>query len=276
MTTPRKILDRHDLRPLKRYGQSFLVDKNIMTRIVKGASPGPDDRVVEIGPGVGIMTGILADCAGSVIAVEVDRRMIEILQEEMAHRNNVTIIKQDVLTYDFSSALRSIDDTIVVVGNIPYNISSQILFRLIRFRAHIKTAVLMFQKELAERVLARAGSPRYGSISVMADMYFKVDRVIAVSPQCFFPEPKVDSLVLKFTTRDRPLCTVSDHDHFQNVVRAAFSKRRKTLVNSLLSNPFIELDRNRVLAVLDELDIDPRRRGETLTVEEFALLSNLL
>ena len=276
MTTPRKILDRHELRPLKRYGQSFLIDKNIMVRIAEAASIGPGDRVVEIGPGVGIMTGMLADRAGSVIALEVDRRMIEVLEEELVERRNVTVINQDVLVYDFASALGTSGDALTVVGNIPYNISSQIVFRLIRFREHIRAAVLMFQRELAERILAHPGTPGYSSISVMTAMYFVPQRVIHVSPRCFFPEPKVDSLVLKFSTREKPLCEVKNPDLFQNLVRAAFSKRRKTLLNSLASNPYIELERKKILPILEEIGIDPQRRGETLTVEEYALLSNML
>ncbi len=276
MTTPKKILDRYDARPLKRYGQSFLVDKNIMSRIVESADIGPGDRVVEIGPGVGLMTGILADRVKEVIAVEIDRRMVEILQDEMAGRTNVTIVNRDILAYDFSAAVSSSGEKVHVVGNIPYNISSQILFRMIDFRRYIEAAVLMFQRELAERILAGPGSPRYGSISVMTAMYLDSDRVINVSPRCFFPKPKVESIVLKLTAREGPIFEVKDEDVFKKVVRAGFSKRRKTLFNSLASNPFIELERERIADALEKAKIDPGRRAETLSVKEFALLSNAL
>jgi len=186
MTTPRKILDRHDLRPLKRYGQSFLVDRDIMARIVDSAAIGPHDHVVEIGAGVGILTGMLADRAGRVTALEVDRRMIAVLEEEMAGRENVMILNEDVLSYDFSSAATS-GDRVRVVGNIPYNISSQILLHLIRRREHLSTATLMLQKEFAERILAAPGTSDYGSLSVLTAVYMIPTRVIAVPSNCYFP-----------------------------------------------------------------------------------------
>ncbi|MDD5475989.1 MAG: 16S rRNA (adenine(1518)-N(6)/adenine(1519)-N(6))-dimethyltransferase RsmA [Syntrophales bacterium] len=276
MTTPRRILERHGLRPLKRYGQSFLMDRNIMSRIVESVDIGPLDQVVEIGAGVGIMTGMLADRAGRVIALDADRRMIDVLEEEMAGRSNVTILKQDVLSYDFSSVPPAAGSGIRVVGNIPYNISSQILLRLIHFRNFVSTAVLMFQKELAERIVAEPGTPAYGTLSVLVAMYMSASKVISVSPRCFFPRPNVSSIVLKFETRDRPLFELRDHEHFQNILRAAFAKRRKTLMNSLMDNPFILISQESASRALKELGIDPMRRGETLTPEEFARLANVI
>lgn len=276
MTTPRKILGRHDLRPLKRYGQSFLVDRNIMARIVDSAGIRPDDHVIEIGAGVGILTGMLADRAGSVTALEVDRRMIAVLEEEMAGRTNVTILNRDVLSYDFSSAVTMPGSKIQVVGNVPYNISSPILLRLIRYRKHLSTATIMLQKELAERILALPGTSDYGSLSVLTAVYMIPSRVIAVSPSCFFPPPKVSSLVIRLETRNKPLVTVNDPDHFESVVRASFAKRRKTLMNSLKDNPFVAFDQERALRALEESGIDPHRRGETLTPEEFARLADSL
>lgn len=273
MTTPRKLLDRYDLRPLKRYGQSFLVDRDIISRIVESAEIDDDETVLEIGAGLGVMTALLADRAALVKTLEIDRRFLPILAAELEGRTNVEILNQDVLAYDFSEAVPE-GGTIKVVGNVPYNISSQILVRLIRFREHISSSVLMFQRELAERIVAGPGDRRYGTLSVLTAMYLDAFRVMSVSRGSFFPRPNVDSLVLKLVTRDHPLFPVRDHEKFRNLVRAAFAKRRKTLINSLSDNPFIDVDRQRVIALLEELGIDQTRRGETLTPEEFARLAD--
>ncbi len=272
MTTPRKILDRYDLRPLKRYGQSFLVDRGVIARIVESLEIGGDETVIEIGAGLGIMTALLADRAARVTALEIDRRLLPILEAELEGRANVEILHRDVLEYDFSTVVDE-GRKIKVVGNVPYNISSQILVRLIRFREYVYSSVLMFQRELAERIVAGPGDRRYGTLSVLTAMYLDAFRVMSVSRGSFFPRPNVDSLVLKLVTRDQPLFPVRDHEKFQNLVRAAFAKRRKTLINSLCDNPFITVDRQRGIALLEELGIDQNRRGETLTPEEFAELA---
>lgn len=247
-----------------------------MARIVDSAGIGPDDNVVEIGAGVGILTGMLADRARWVTALEVDRRMIAVLEEEMAGRANVTILNQDVLSYDFSSAVTKPGERIRVVGNVPYNISSPILLRLIRYREHLSSATLMLQKELAERIIAVPGTSDYGSLSVLTAVYMIPSRVIAVSPNCFFPPPKVSSLVIRLEARDKPLVRVNNPEHFENIVRASFAKRRKTLMNSLKDNPFVALDQEQALRAFEESGIDPNRRGETLTPQEFARLADCL
>jgi 16S rRNA (adenine1518-N6/adenine1519-N6)-dimethyltransferase len=272
MTTPRKLLDRYDLRPLKRYGQSFLVDRGVIARIVESVEIAGDETVLEIGAGLGIMTALLADRAALVKALEIDRRFLPILVAELEGRTNVEILNQDVLAYDFSAGVRE-GRKIKVVGNVPYNISSQILVRLIQFREYVSSSVLMFQRELAERIVAGPGDHRYGTLSVLTAMYLNAFRVMSVSRGSFFPRPNVDSLVLKLVTRDHPLFPVEDHEKFRNLVRAAFAKRRKTLINSLSDNPFIDVDRQRVIALLGELGIDQNRRGETLTPKEFARLA---
>ena len=277
VTTPKEILVKYNIRPLKRFGQSFLIDPNIINRIVASAGVGPEDTVVEIGAGAGIMTGMLCDRAREVFALEVDGRMIGVLKEELGARSNVTVMHQDVLTYDFSEAFRaSTERPLVVVGNIPYNISSQILLRLIKYRHILSTVVLMFQKEVAERIIARPGAKQYSILSVLTLLYFDCKRIATVSPGCFYPKPRIDSTVLKMTSRVCPLAEVKDPEVFQAVVRAAFSKRRKTLANSMKNNPFLLFSDTEVFEIMSQADIDQKRRGETLTIEEFARMSNVI
>lgn len=277
MTTPRNILKKHGIRPLKRLGQSFLVDNNITKKIVMISDIKSGDIVVEIGSGLGIMTAMIAQEAKRVIALEVDKYMVDILREELKNHPNVEIVQTDVLKYDFSSVFtESPQKTLKIIGNIPYNISSQILFRLIQFRDYISSMVLMFQKEVAERIIAPPGTKEYGIISVIVSMYTKPSLEVSVPGSCFYPKPNVDSSVLKLTVREAPLFNIKNPDFFSKVVKTAFSKRRKTLLNNLKYSDLLKASKKDITDILELLDIDSNRRGETLTVEEFGKLSNAL
>ena len=275
MESPLKILKRHRIRPVKRLGQSFLVDNNITSRIVDASKIGGDDTVVEIGAGLGAMTSMIAERAKKVIAVEIDPKLVNVLNEELKEISNIEIVHKDVLRYDFSSPL-SEDGKIKVIGNIPYNISSQILFRLIEFRDHISSATLMFQKEVADRIAAAAGTKEYGILSVIIPMYAVLSTIMTVPSSCFHPKPKVDSSVLKMDMRERPLFKLSDQDIFLKTVKTAFSKRRKTLANNLKGMDIVCSGDMDVSSLLVEAGIDGRRRGETLTVEEFGRLAETI
>jgi 16S rRNA (adenine1518-N6/adenine1519-N6)-dimethyltransferase len=277
MTTPRNILKKHGIRPLKRLGQSFLVDNNITKKIVMISDIKSGDIVVEIGSGLGIMTAMIAQEAKRVIALEVDKYMVDILREELKNHPNVEIVQTDVLKYDFSSPFtESPQKTLKIIGNIPYNISSQILFRLIQFRDYISSMVLMFQKEVAERIIAPPGTKEYGIISVIVSMYTKPSLEVSVPGSCFYPKPNVDSSVLKLTVREAPLFNIKNPDFFSKVVKTAFSKRRKTLLNNLKYSDLLKASKKDITDILELLHIDSNRRGETLTVEEFGKLSNAL
>jgi 16S rRNA (adenine1518-N6/adenine1519-N6)-dimethyltransferase len=276
MTTPRKILQNYGIRPRKRLGQSFLEDKNITSKIVKIADIRKEDTVVEIGAGVGIMTELLAAQARMVIALEVDPYLVALLRETLKGHPNVEIIPADVLKYDFSLACQGCSAGMFkVIGNLPYNISSQILFHLISYRHCIACMILMFQKEMADRIIAPVGTKDYGIPSVVLSMYSTVSHEITVPPDCFYPQPKVMSSVLKIVMRQKPLIDLKDNDFFRKIVKIAFSKRRKTLLNNLRSAnlPFCERE---IILSLEEARIDGSRRGETLTTEEFGVLSNIL
>ncbi|MEA1970220.1 MAG: 16S rRNA (adenine(1518)-N(6)/adenine(1519)-N(6))-dimethyltransferase RsmA [Thermodesulfobacteriota bacterium] len=275
MESPLKILKRHRIRPVKRLGQSFLVDNNITSRIVNASKIGGNDTVVEIGAGLGAMTSMIAERAKKVIALEIDPKLVNVLNEELKEISNIEIIHKDILRYDFSSPLGG-NGKIKIIGNIPYNVSSQILFRLIEFRDHISSATLMFQKEVADRIAAAAGTKEYGILSVIIPMYAVLSTIMTVPPLCFHPKPKVDSSVLNMDMRERPLFELPDQDIFLKTVKTAFSKRRKTLANNLKSMDTVRSREMDVSALLDEAEIDGRRRGETLTVEEFGRLAETI
>jgi len=273
MESPLKILKRYRIRPVKRLGQSFLVDNNITSRIVDASKIGRDDTVVEIGAGLGTMTSMIAERAKKVVALEIDPKLVNVLNEELKEISNIEIIHTDVLRYDFSSPLGG-SGKIKVIGNIPYNISSQILFRLIEFRDHISSATLMFQKEVADRITASPGTKEYGILSVIIPMYAVLSTIMTVPSSCFHPKPKVDSTVLKMDIREEPLYPLDNYDIFLKTVKTAFSKRRKTLANNLKDMNVARSKGVDVSALLDEAGIDGQRRGETLTVEVFGRLSN--
>jgi 16S rRNA (adenine1518-N6/adenine1519-N6)-dimethyltransferase len=272
MESPLKVLRKYRIRPIKRLGQSFLVDNNITALIVESSGISQVDTVVEIGAGLGVMTAMIAPMTKRIIALEVDPKLVEVLNGELGGIPNAEILHTDVLRYDFSSPLRG-QGKIRVIGNIPYNISSQILFRLLEFREHIASATLMLQREVADRIVASPGTKQYGILSVVISMYAMVSRSMTVPATCFYPVPKVDSAVLNLDMRKTSLCPLGGHEVFVETVKTAFAKRRKTLTNNLKGMAIIRSKEMDLSALLAGAGIDGRRRGETLTVEEFGRLS---
>jgi len=266
MTSVRELRARYAIHLRKRLGQSFLEDMNIVRRIVALAEPAENDTVVEIGAGLGSMTEELAKRAGRVIAVEVDPRLVAVLQERFIGQKRVEVLQTDVLKYDFSSACPG--GRIKVVGNIPYHISSPILFHLLDFRRSISTMLLMFQKELADRIMASPGTKDYGIPSVLVARYTEATYELTVPPTCFYPVPDVVSSVLRITVRQKP--DLPDEALFAKIVRAAFARRRKTLWNNLRH---IGLPDEMVDRVFSGSGIDRTRRAETLSGEEFSQLT---
>ncbi len=256
-------------RPRKRFGQNFLRDQHVLDRIVAAAELQADDRIMEIGPGPGALTGRLLATGLPVLAVEIDRDLGAALQARDAQNLDVRI--GDVLRLDWSTLLSQ--PPYKLIANLPYNISSQILFKVLDHRAAFRRLVLMFQKEVGDRLVAQEDSRDYGILSVLMQTWFRIERVIKVAPGAFFPPPKVDSVVLCFTPLAEPRVALHDGELYRKVVRGAFAQRRKTLRNSLLGSgwPAEQLDQ-----ALAALGIDPGRRGETLRIEEFGALANRL
>jgi len=270
MNSIRKMLAQYEILPRKRLGQSFLSDMNITRKIVELAEPAGDETIVEIGAGLGFMTEELARKAGKVIALEIDPRLIAVLRDRFTGSARVEIVVGDVLKYDFSSACPA--GKIKIVGNIPYPISTPILFRLLEFRRSIYSMVLMFQKELADRITAPPGTKEYGIPSVIIARHASVTRELAVPSTCFYPEPGVASAVLKVVMHDESE-TPEEESLFVLTVRAAFARRRKTLWNNLRAAGF---DEEMLARVLQKIGIEGKRRAETLSVGEFSRLSAAL
>jgi 16S rRNA (adenine1518-N6/adenine1519-N6)-dimethyltransferase len=266
MTTVRKLLAANDVRPRKKLGQSFLEDMDAMKRIVALVSPAEDETVVEIGAGLGFMTGELAEKARRVIALEIDPRLLEILHGRFDGVENVEIIGMDVLKYDFSRV--DGDKKIKVVGNIPYYISTPILFRLLSYRRYLSSFTLMFQKELADRITAGPGSKKYGIPSVMVAKYTRATYEMTVPRASFYPVPDVDSSVARMIVKEG--ADDPGDDFFDRLVHAAFAHRRKNILNNLL---YMGFSREALDAVFSASGIDPGRRAETLTLEEFTALA---
>jgi len=277
MTSPRTLLDAWQIPAKKQLGQNFLRHPSAAEKIVGLARLAPDDTVLEIGAGLGALTIPAARSAARVIAVETDRRITGLLKAEIlaAGLENVQIVAKDILTLDMAGLVAEGAGRAVVMGNLPYHISSQVLVRLIQARRHIHHAVLMFQKELAQRLMAPVGTKAYGRLTVMLDYCADVQPLMRLSADAFFPRPKIESTVVGMRFKSSPAQTPQDEAFFHQVVKAAFSKRRKTLKNALAGS-HLELSPQAAVAALAAAGIDPVRRAETLTVDEFVRLSNHL
>lgn len=277
MTSPRTLLNGWQINAKKQLGQHFLRHANVAEKIITGARIQSDDIVLEIGAGLGALTIPLAREARQVYAVETDRRITGLLKTEIAAAGlyNVRVIEKDFLKLEISDIAEEAGGRLVAMGNLPYNISSQVLIRLIMARRWIDRAVLMFQKELADRLMAPPGTKTYGRITVMLAYCAGVDRLCDIPAESFYPRPKVDSTVLRIHFKQPLTIAPRDEPLFFRVVKAGFSQRRKTLKNAL-SNGFQELPSQTVIQALTTADIDPMRRAETLTPEEFIRLSDCM
>lgn len=256
-------------RPRKRFGQNFLHDQNVLDRIIAAADFQDDDKILEIGPGPGALTTRLLATGLPVLAVEIDRDLGAALQSR--EEKNLDVRIGDVLRIDWQALLQ--DPPYKLIANLPYNISSQILFKVLDHRCAFRRLVLMFQKEVGDRLLAEEGTRNYGILSALIQPWFQIDKVVKVSPGAFNPPPKVDSVVLCLEPLSTPRLQLRDEEVYRQVVRGAFAQRRKTLRNSLLGSGWAAEPIDRAFA---EAGINPGRRGETLNLEEFGLLANLL
>jgi len=260
----------------KSLGQNFLIDGNVLLRIVEAVAINPEDRILEIGPGKGALTELLAKKAKQVLAVELDSRLVDFLGEKFLSSSNVEIIRNDILRTDLPQILSARwSGRWKVAANLPYNISSQVLFKFIDNRSHFSELVLMLQKEVGERLVAPPDCKQYGILSVFCQLYFDISREFLVKPGSFRPIPKVDSIVLKFRVLPAPRVDVGDELFFRTVVKSSFGQRRKTLWNCIKSAALGIAEKDLEQAFLRS-GIDSGRRGETLSLEEFAVLAKAL
>jgi len=277
MTSPRILLGAHNIRPKKQLGQNFIIDPAFTKMVVNRSGILPEDVVLEIGAGLGALTIPLARKAKKVFAVERDQQIIDILKTELlvSGLSNTVIIEKNILTVDIEVLAENIGRKIVVMGNLPYNISSQILVQLIKSRKVLSRAILMFQKELAQRILAQPECKDYGRLTVMLRYCSDIKKLADAKASLFYPKPKVDSEILEVKFKSEVVHPVRDETFFFRVIKGAFGNRRKTLKNALAASE-LNIDANTAKHILERSGIDPVRRAETLNTEEFVKLSNLL
>lgn len=275
----KEILARHGFSFKKSLGQNFLIDTNILNQIVSVADIDEHVGVIEVGPGIGALTEQLAKKAGKVLSFEIDQRLIPVLKETLLPYPNVHVIHQDILKADLSSMVKEHlgeYKRISVVANLPYYVTTPILLHFLEAGLQLESIVVMIQKEVAERIAAKPGTKEYGSLTIAIQYYAQSSIARLIPKTVFVPQPNVDSAVLKLTMRSEPPVEVKDEEYFFKLIRASFAQRRKTLLNNLSSFLGLKGDKAELLEKLEEIDIDGSRRGETLTIEEFAAVSNHL
>lgn len=268
----KNIVKKYGFKFSKSLGQNFLIDDTVLEDIIQAADITPDDLVIEIGPGVGTLTRLLLQRAKKVCAVELDTDLIPILNEELKDFDNFTIIHGDALKVDFREIIGE-EKSVKVVANLPYYVTTPIISRLLKGDYNFSSITIMIQKEVAERIAAKENTKEYGALSLLVQYHCSVDVVRKVSPAAFIPQPKVDSMVIKLNKLPKPRVDVSDEEFFFKVIRESFNMRRKTLSNSLKN---LKIDKEKLQKAFEDSGIDPKRRGETLSIEEFAKLADCI
>ncbi len=277
MTSPRILLAAYNLHPKKQLGQHFLSDPSTAKMIATLSGITSEDVVLEIGAGLGALTIPAAKTARKLYAIEKDRRLIDLLKTEiLANRlSNVELMEEDILKFDIKKLAENTGQKILIIGNLPYNISSQIIIRLIKFRSVVIRAVFMFQKELARRITAQPGCKDYGRLTVMLGYCTKIKKLADIKAHQFFPKPKVDSEVLEIKFLETIKYPANDEALLFRVIKGAFCQRRKTLKNALAGSE-LNIDAKTAQNMLDKADIDSSLRAEALTISQFVTLSNVL
>ncbi len=278
----REIGKKFDFHTAKRLGQNFLTDLSVVDQIVESSQAGLGDLVIEIGPGMGVMTARTAVAAGKVTAIEVDEKLIPILKETLAPYPNVVVINEDVLKADLPAIIEqerllpdgTLAEQVRILGNLPYYITTPILMKLLEERVGVASITIMVQKEVAQRIAAPPGSRTYGALSVAVQYFCEIDYVCTVPKEAFFPSPKVDSAVIHLRLRAKPPVELISEKLFFECVKKGFGQRRKTLHNALTG--IGDLDKEATGKLLQDCGIDPVRRAETLSLDEFAALANRL
>ena len=272
------VLQKYNFNFQKKYGQNFLVDPHVLEKIMDAAQITKEDCVVEIGPGIGTMTQYLAERAGEVVAVEIDKNLIPILEETLSEYDNVTVINDDILKVDLNSIVEEKNQgkPVKIVANLPYYITTPIIMGLFENHVPLKSITVMVQKEVADRMQVGPGTKDYGALSLAVQYYAKPEIVAIVPPNCFIPRPNVGSAVIRLTRYEAPPVCVKNEKFMFSLIRASFNQRRKTLANSLANAQNLSLSREKVTRTLEGMGLSPTIRGEALTLEQFASLADLL
>ena len=273
-----EVIKKYEFCFQKKFGQNFLIDGHVLDKIIAGAGVTKDDMVLEIGPGIGTMTQYLAEAAGKVVAVEIDRNLLPILQETLADYDNVKVIHADVLSLDLEKLVQEENGgrPIKVVANLPYYITSPIIMALFEQHVPLANVTVMVQKEVAARMKSGPGSKDYGALSLAVQYYAEPYIVANVPCNCFMPRPNVDSAVIRLTRYEEPPVQVKDEKMLFKIIRASFNQRRKTLQNGLNNSSELNFTKDQIAAAIAEAGFSPSVRGEALTLEQFAKLTDIL
>ncbi|MFR6282319.1 16S rRNA (adenine(1518)-N(6)/adenine(1519)-N(6))-dimethyltransferase RsmA [Clostridium sp. AM29-11AC] len=273
-----QIIQKYGFAFQKKFGQNFLIDMHVLDKIIGAAGVTREDMVLEIGPGIGTMTQYLAESAKQVVAVEIDTNLIPILSETLAGYDNVTVINQDILKVDIKKLAEEYNGgrPIKVVANLPYYITTPIIMGLFESGVPIDNITVMVQKEVADRMQVGPGSKDYGALSLAVQYYAEPYIVANVPPNCFIPRPNVGSAVIRLARHKKPPVEVKNRDLMFKLIRASFNQRRKTLLNGLNNSPEIPIGKEKIVAAIEQLGVPASVRGEALTLEQFARLSDLL
>ena len=273
-----EVLQKYNFNFQKKFGQNFLIDTHVLDKIIRESGVTKDDMVIEIGPGIGTMTQYLCENAREVVAIEIDKNLIPILGDTLSAYDNVTVINEDVLKVDIKKLAEEKNGgrPVKVVANLPYYITTPIIMGLFESHVPIDSITIMVQKEVADRMQEGPGSKEYGALSLAVQYYAKPEIVAIVPPNCFMPRPNVGSAVIRLTCHENPPVEVKDEGFMFNLIRASFNQRRKTLVNGLTNASFLSVTKEQVAEALEKMELSPTIRGEALSLEQFAQLSNLL
>lgn len=272
------ILQKYNFRFQKKFGQNFLIDTHVLERIIEAAGITKEDFVLEIGPGIGTMTQYLCENAREVMAVEIDQNLIPILQETLSSYDNVTVVNEDILKLDILQVAKehNAGRPIKVVANLPYYITTPIIMGLFESHVPLESITVMVQKEVAERMQSGPGTKEYGALSLAVQYYAKAEIVANVPPNCFMPRPNVGSAVIKLTCHKNNPVKVQDEKFMFRVIRASFNQRRKTLQNGLGNDAGLSVTKKEASRALEQMGLSPTIRGERLSLQEFATLSDNL
>ena len=278
LANTKRIVQENQIRFQKKFGQNFLIDPHVLAKITAAADLHADEAVIEVGPGIGTLTQELAEGAGKVLAIEIDRHLVEVLEKTLAPYPNVTVIGRDVLEVS-AEEMREMTapyEQVKMVANLPYNITSPLVMKILEEAPFVSRMVLMVQEEVARRMQAAPGTKEYGSLSVAVQYYAEPEIAAFVPLNCFYPRPKVGSCVISLRRRSEPGAEVKDETLLFSVVRAAFNQRRKTLLNSLSNGLADRFTKEQIGKALAAAGVDPAQRGETLSLNSFAMIANSL